>query len=148
VACLTLTARKDGYGMIVEDMPKHLADFDAFRASIECFTTSYPPRSGCNTSGNASCFLLAAHSACGNRRLFHTSKGYLGLGPALLQAGDIVSVLAGGTVPFVLRQDSRSSPSKRRFQLVGEAYVHGIMHGEAVSKFTVNDPARVPFNIV
>jgi hypothetical protein len=148
VACLTLTARKDGYGMIVEDMPKHLADFNAFRASIGHFTTSYPPRSSCNTSGDASCFLLAAHSACGNRRLFHTSKGYLGLGPALLQAGDIVSVLAGGTIPFVLRQDSRSNPSRRRFQLVGEAYVHGIMRGEAVSKFAVNDPAKVAFNVV
>jgi hypothetical protein len=148
VACLTLTARKDGYGMIVEDMPKHLANFNAFRASIGHSTTSYPPQLSCNTSGDASCFLLAAHSACGNRRLFHTSKGYLGLGPALLQAGDIVSVLAGGIIPFVLRQDSRSSLSKRRFQLVGEAYVHGIMRGEAVSKFAVNNPAKVAFNII
>lgn len=145
VACLTLTARKDGYGMIVEDMTKHFADFDAFWASMGHFTTNYRPRS---KSGDASCFLLAAHSACGNRRLFYTSKGYLGLGPALLQAGDIVSVLAGGTIPFVLRRDSRSSPSKRRFQLVGEAYVHGIMYGEAVNEFAVNDPAKVAFNIV
>jgi hypothetical protein len=148
VACHTLTARKDGYGMIVEDMPQHLANFDAFRTSIGHFTTSYPPRSNCNTSGDASCFLLAAHPACGNRKLFHTSKGYLDLSPAPLQAGDVVCVLAGGTIPFVLRQDARSSPSKRRFQLVGEAYVHGIMNGEAVSNFSVNDPAKVAFNIV
>ena len=30
VACLTLTANKDGYGMIVEDTTQHLANFDAF----------------------------------------------------------------------------------------------------------------------
>jgi hypothetical protein len=148
VACLTLTARKDGYGMIVEDMPKHLADFNAFRASIGHFITSYSPRSSCNTSGDASSFLLAAYSACSNRRLFHTSKGYLGLSPALSQASDIVSILASRTILFVLRQDSRSSPLKRRFQLVSEAYVHGIMRGEAVSKFAVNNLVKVAFNIV
>jgi hypothetical protein len=103
VACLTLTANKDGYGMIVEDMTQHLANFVTFQASMRHVTARRPPRSLRHTSGDADCFLLAAHSACGGRRLFHTSKGYLGLGPALLQAGDLVCVLAGGAIPFVLR---------------------------------------------
>ncbi|KAF2818324.1 HET-domain-containing protein [Ophiobolus disseminans] len=150
VACLTLIANKDWYGMIVEDkdMTQHLADFDAFWASMRHVTARRPPRSLCHTSGNADRFLLAAHSACGGRRLFHTSKGYLGLGPALLQAGDLVCVLAGGAIPFVLRQDARSSPSKRRFKLVGEAYVHGIMHREATGQCTIENSSTISFTII
>jgi hypothetical protein len=148
VACLTLTANKDGYGMMVEDMTQHLANFDTFWASVRHVTARRPPRSLRHTSGDAECFPLAAHSACGGRRLFHTSKGYLGLGPALLQAGDLVCVLAGGAIPFVLRQDLRSSPSKRRFKLVGEAYVHGIMHGEAADRCTVENSSTVAFTII
>jgi hypothetical protein len=149
VACLTLTANKDGYGMIVEDIAQHLANFDTFWAGTRHVTARRAPRSRrCHTSGDADCFLLAAHSACGGRRLFHTSKGYLGLGPALLQAGDLVCVLAGGAIPFVLRQDSRSSPSKRRFKLVGEAYVHGIMHGEVARQCAVEKSSTVAFTII
>ena len=149
VACITLTASKDGYGMIVEDMAQHLANFDTFLASMRHRTARRPPRScRCHTSGDADCFFVAAHSACDGRRLFYTSKGYLGLGPALLQAGDLVCVLAGGAIPFVLRQDSRSSPSKRRFTLVGEAYVHGTMHGEVAQQCAAKNSSTVSFTIV
>jgi hypothetical protein len=72
----------------------------------------------------------------------------LGPWPSLLQAGDLVCVLAGGAIPFVLRQDLRSSPSKRRFKLVGEAYVHGIMHGEAADRCTVENSSTVAFTII
>lgn len=38
-----------------------------------------------------------------NRRFFTTGSGYMGLGPAGMQAGDLVAVLLGSEVPFVLR---------------------------------------------
>lgn len=38
-----------------------------------------------------------------SRRFFVTGLGYIGRGPAALQAGDIIAVLLGGKVPFVLR---------------------------------------------
>jgi hypothetical protein len=38
-----------------------------------------------------------------SRRFFTTEKSYMGLGPSALQCGDIVSVLFGGEVPYVLR---------------------------------------------
>jgi len=41
--------------------------------------------------------------SCGNRRIFRTQRRFLGLGPSSLQPGDIVAVLHGGRVPFVLR---------------------------------------------
>ena len=77
-----------------------------------------------------------SHSSCyGRRRLFATRKGYLGLGPASIEVGDAVWIFPGAKVPFVLRpvaspqfENTASEPS--RFKLVGEAYVHGIMHGE------------------
>ncbi|KAK1671000.1 heterokaryon incompatibility protein-domain-containing protein [Colletotrichum godetiae] len=62
-----------------------------------------------------------------NRRLCLTSKGYLGLLPETGRVGDEVYVLEACHVPFLLRK-----VDKRRHRLVGECYVHGIMHGEAV----------------
>ncbi|KAK5744570.1 hypothetical protein LTR17_001965 [Elasticomyces elasticus] len=56
-----------------------------------------------------------------------TERRYLGYGPDSIRIGDQVWILAGGKVPFILRPKVNG-----RFELVGEAYVHGIMHGEAV----------------
>ncbi|KAI5920639.1 heterokaryon incompatibility protein-domain-containing protein [Camillea tinctor] len=66
-------------------------------------------------------------SKCYNRYLFSTRNGYLGLGPDC-RAGDLVCLLFGGEVPFVLR------PKDGHYQLVGDAYVHGIMEGEAIHR--------------
>ncbi|RSM07899.1 hypothetical protein CDV31_008391 [Fusarium ambrosium] len=66
----------------------------------------------------------------GVRRVFRTQQNYLGNGPGAARPGDQVWVLAGGRVPFVLRPQEE----KGKFELVGDAYVHGIMHGEAVSQ--------------
>lgn len=60
-----------------------------------------------------------------SRRLMQTTKGYIGLTHALSQAGDCICLLNGCVVPVILRR--RAS----RFTVVGEAYVHGIMNGEA-----------------
>jgi hypothetical protein len=61
------------------------------------------------------------------RSFFQTTQGYLGLGPDTLQTGDVVCILFGGRCPFVLR------PKEGFYQLIGEAYVHGIMYGEALA---------------
>jgi hypothetical protein len=58
--------------------------------------------------------------------LFRTSKGWIGIGPATLAAGDEVWVFYGGRMPFIMRSGST-------YEMIGEAYVHGIMHGEAMS---------------
>ncbi|KAF2812997.1 uncharacterized protein BDZ99DRAFT_437772 [Mytilinidion resinicola] len=61
------------------------------------------------------------------RRLFKTHTKFLGTGPRSLQLGDELWVLAGAPVPFVLRRLPNGN-----HQLVGEAYVYGLMHGEAL----------------
>lgn len=70
-------------------------------------------------------FAADLHNLCG-RRLAHTVGDYLALVPANAQKGDSVALLAGGPVPCILRQKQIES----RWELVGDAYVHGIMYGE------------------
>lgn len=73
------------------------------------------------------------------RRLFITDSGYMGLTHRSNQVGDKVYVLFGGDMPFVLR------PKNNHFLFRGEAYVHGIMDGEALTKARQNaDPSWVP----
>ncbi|KAI9691963.1 MAG: hypothetical protein M1820_009671 [Bogoriella megaspora] len=60
------------------------------------------------------------------RRLVTTMKGYLGLVPGSTQQGDVIAVLMGCDTPLVLRKSGSA------YEVVGECYVHGIMHGEVL----------------
>ncbi|KAK1638086.1 ankyrin and HET domain-containing protein [Colletotrichum phormii] len=67
------------------------------------------------------------------RRPFLTDSGHMGLGGQSVQDGDGIWVVAGCPSPLVLRELPVSSISGPfSYRLIGEAYVHGIMHGEAV----------------
>ena len=59
------------------------------------------------------------------RTMFSTRTGYLGMGPATANPGDLVCILATASVPHVLRK-----LGKGKYRFIGEAYVHGIMDGE------------------
>ncbi|RAQ99947.1 heterokaryon incompatibility protein [Stemphylium lycopersici] len=70
-------------------------------------------------------------SLCGmvpNHAFFIMEKGHLGMGPPDMRLGDQVWVLHGGNVPFVMRERLQGDG----LHLVGDAYVHGIMDGQAV----------------
>ncbi|WQF85182.1 Putative heterokaryon incompatibility [Colletotrichum destructivum] len=70
-----------------------------------------------------------------DRRPFLMDSGHLGLGGQSMEDGDGVWVVSGCPSPLVLREMPVSSVSGPFcYQLVGEAYVHGIMHGEAVDE--------------
>jgi Heterokaryon incompatibility protein (HET) len=60
------------------------------------------------------------------RCFFATRDGRIGLGPSDTQVGDAVCVFFYCPTPYILRH----GPSVHRF--VGEAYVHGIMHAQAL----------------
>lgn len=64
----------------------------------------------------------------GYRDLFITEQGHLGFGMNTLELGDEIWVLAGVKVPLILRRQT----GQGQYRLIGESYVHGIMHGEAV----------------
>jgi hypothetical protein len=62
------------------------------------------------------------------RRFCTTTNGALACVPKASREGDIICVLFGGEVPYVLR------PTGGVFYwVIGECYVHGIMHGESLS---------------
>ena len=63
---------------------------------------------------------------CMGRRFFVTGAGRVGIGPRCMQPEDIVVVLRGSKWPFILRKKGDG------YWLLGAAYVHGIMDGEAV----------------
>ncbi len=76
----------------------------------------------------------AAIWRCIKRSFVTTSKGYLGLSPWGARKGDVICVLRGGDVPFVLREKEHGY-----WELVGEAYLHGIMDGSGVRKAVKED---------
>jgi len=99
-------------------------------------------------AGDAARFLETAIPVCERRRMFLTMNGFLGIGPDCVQEGDIVCVLSGGDLPFILRPvQPKSEPhnepeitalhseqsSAKHYRLVGECYVEGLMNGEAIS---------------
>ena len=55
-----------------------------------------------------------------------TSTGFIGLTPHGTQEGDLIYIIMGFDIPFVLR------PYEDGYELIGEAYIQGIMHGEVV----------------
>ncbi len=83
-----------------------------------------------------------AASASEGRVFARTRRGYFVLGPSALQAGDIVCVLFGAKMPFCLR------PMGRRYLLVGECYVHGLMKGEAMGMLGREELREKIFDIV
>ncbi|KAF5661391.1 heterokaryon incompatibility protein [Fusarium heterosporum] len=68
-----------------------------------------------------------------NQSFFITKSGYLGIGPPHIRDGDVVSVLLGSRVPFILRPaqgDMTKIGGRNGFSFIGDSYVHGIMDGE------------------
>ncbi|KAL2068471.1 hypothetical protein VTL71DRAFT_16569 [Oculimacula yallundae] len=72
-------------------------------------------------------FAIDSSIVTAGKYAFVTEKGFVGMGPRHMLAGDIVIIIAGADVPFVLRMDEHG-----QYRLIGEAYVQGVMDGEAV----------------
>ncbi|KAJ4290882.1 hypothetical protein N0V90_010078 [Kalmusia sp. IMI 367209] len=58
-----------------------------------------------------------------------TKRGYVGVVPGLGEVGDVVAIMKGGCVPFLVRE---SEERQGRVRLIGECYVHGVMKGEGI----------------
>jgi len=93
----------------------------------------------CSISGQVS-------AATFSRRFFVTEKGYFGLAPAATQPGDLVCILLGGKVPYIIRKTvDADAPNnildthRTTYKFVGDAYLHGIMNGEAAQDLEPND---------
>lgn len=57
-----------------------------------------------------------------------TAKGYEGQVPSEALSGDRICIILGEKVPFILR------PVGNSWELIGDAYIHGIMQGEGLEQ--------------
>ncbi|OIW29751.1 hypothetical protein CONLIGDRAFT_343943 [Coniochaeta ligniaria NRRL 30616] len=86
----------------------------------------------------------AFYKACMLKRLAYTSKGMMGLVRPETQVGDRIAVLAGSKVLHCLREVTQASgKGKARYQLVGEAYFHGMMDGQAMAGLELEEVVLV-----
>lgn len=93
------------------------------------------------------------------RSLMLTESGYIGICDSNAQAGDFVCILSDTRIPFILREKSlsskptlpingcsprhneqgalwqmaRAAPQDGVFELMGDAYIHALMNGEAAT---------------
>jgi hypothetical protein len=67
-----------------------------------------------------------------SRRFSRTEDGRLTRVPDHAQRGDLIAILHGSSVPYVLRKQEDGVS----FKVVGECYAHGLMHGEALRSST------------
>lgn len=82
--------------------------------------------------------VLSIASALEDHFIVATNRGYIGQTFRNVQAGDIVCILLGCSMPMVLR------PIDNHFELIGDIYLDGIMYGEAMAalderKFKLQD---------
>lgn len=73
-------------------------------------------------------YLFEVRRIAVGRRPFRTSEEHFGIGPRDMMPADLVYVLMGLSTPFVLSNNHDGT-----FQVVGEAFVNGVMDGEAVT---------------
>ncbi|KAI7774074.1 hypothetical protein LA080_009311 [Diaporthe eres] len=68
------------------------------------------------------------------RSFIFTDGGHMGLAPDWCEIGDAIAIMGGGAVPMVLRpvgEVTAQGGDAPVFEVVGEAYVHGVMDGQA-----------------
>ncbi|KAI9772322.1 MAG: hypothetical protein M1840_001071 [Geoglossum simile] len=73
-------------------------------------------------------FIQEAGYVGSGRNYISTKNGRLGFAPIGTREGDRICIFYGAIAPFVVRFDE-----SRVGQLIGDAYVHGIMSGEAMT---------------
>jgi hypothetical protein len=81
----------------------------------------------------ASAFLIGMDGSMVNRRIVISDLGHLANGPMWAETGDKIAILESCPCPVVLRPH-REQPWC--YMLVGSAYVHGVMYGEAMAEDT------------
>lgn len=74
-------------------------------------------------------FSESIKSIINGKVLFKTDRDFIGLTEQGCVVGDIVCIFLGGPVPFVIRTQPGGT-----YHLHGEAYVHGVMDGEALQQ--------------
>lgn len=97
----------------------------------EATTKQFPPPQNYSEEEQDRIADLLMIRAClcsrGSRR-FRTDTNYIGSGADGMREGDLVCIVNGAQVPFVLRPFGKNG----KFKFIGDAYVHGGMEGQAM----------------
>ncbi|MCJ1247071.1 hypothetical protein MMC30_004282 [Trapelia coarctata] len=103
-----------------------------YQSSISTRALHTPTALKAVQSAQAEEFIRRVQSVIWGRSFIVTKNfDYIGLGPATTNtkgSTDIICILYGMSVPVVLRPRHRGS----FYNLIGEAYIHGIMNGEVI----------------
>ncbi|KAI0855014.1 HET domain-containing protein [Xylaria cubensis] len=86
--------------------------------------------------GDPEAYAALASNFCLGRKFIVTLEGRMGIGPTGTQPGDLIFVIFGGGVPYILRKQQSG------FLFVGESYIHGLMNGEAVQAWQRDELAE------
>ncbi|KAK5108432.1 hypothetical protein LTR62_008319 [Meristemomyces frigidus] len=81
---------------------------------------------GTNSAGHSATQTLTLGPTRG-RVMMATATGFLGLAPHGTREGDVVFIIRGADIPYVLRHAQDDA-----YVLIGETYMQGIMDGEAL----------------
>ena len=84
-------------------------------------------------------FHMQMIAAIRSRRFAITDTGYMCLVPSCTEIGDAVAILLGFPTPFTIRLETEAETSdvgleRVRAQLVGDTYMHGVMHAESFTE--------------
>jgi hypothetical protein len=119
-----MRSRPKGVPFCTPVMPYYGQQFEVFRGRSQIPDTFMPERSPpVRKQAYIEPFLTSMRVQ--ESQFLITGNGYLGLGPPGLQTGDLVVILDGAHMPFVIRNRTPY------YQLIGWAYIHGLMEGEA-----------------
>jgi hypothetical protein len=128
------------FAKLTEGLFKEMIRIDHFEREVMQHYHNIIPTGQVEAVDNARRDVLKPYSAavgqtCTGKRFGIAKYGRMGLFPGALKGGDEVGLVAGAKVPFVLREVKMvgADENKRCFELVGPAFVKGIMYGEGLN---------------
>ncbi|KAI4234461.1 MAG: hypothetical protein LQ349_003787 [Xanthoria aureola] len=123
IICRTLCCNdfSDTFEPVHEQSPEYQTTLQHFRTLVELMAE--PTIDFLNSSGK---FYVSHYYYGLNRSFIITEEGHVGMAPQTAHPGDFIVVFLGCQSPIVLRPRGDEG-----YLVVGEAYVHGLMTGEA-----------------
>lgn len=97
-----------------------------YRSAVNSWQVGKSGRMNGRKMDTVQTFQMQAATTCHRRSFAITRNGYIASTPPIAKPGDVVVVFFGATVPYVLR------PQQGGYLLVGDAFVQGLMKGEAL----------------
>lgn len=139
---LYMQSRADSFGRRFEGMQQRqtredhelaFLELSQYKEKMKDFVSvrrGLPLRDMVKYSPRARKYAKQLYSTMKGRCFFEVVKGqeiYIGIGPAGMEEGDTIAIFHGAQTPFILRQYKQTE----RFNLIGDCYIHRLMHGEA-----------------